>query len=411
MKLPWDKNYLKISFHVIFTLFAVCILAITFYNIVPILKFCISIFATVFSILSPLWIGITVAYLLDPLADYFQNKYLNMLDKNQLKIDRFKKKLGLKTNYAKIDRPYRPRAMGASLSYISILISIVFIVFFASSSIGNSGGSTTVNEMANQIYTSLNSFTEFLSDLQLKVGQWGIAEQLNQIINITISKITSFTKELGNQILSGISKTGEIVVNIAVGVVIGFYFIKDKDMAISKLRELSNLFIPKKLNSFFRIIIGDIDAVFSGYIRGQITDATIMAVLIAISLSAINIDFSVLIGIISGFSNIIPYVGAFVGAALAVLVGLLSGTPLKAIIALILIVILQQLDGIFISPKVLSSQVDLHPVIVILALSIGGTMFGLWGMVFAVPVAAIFKIFLERYTKRRKLAKQKPISR
>lgn len=396
MKLPWDKEYLKISFHVIFTLLIVCIIGVVFFNVVPIIKVLFNIIYRIISVFSPLWIGIVIAYLLEPIVDYFQKIYVRFINNNYNKIETLKKKLKIKSNLVACSKP-RTRVAGTALSYITILIAIIIIVFFVSSSIGSS--SLGIESIAIKVMQNLNRFSNLLDNF--KMNQFEITSQIYQIINLAIEQITSFVRELGNKIIINISKLGGIIVNLSIAVVISFYFVKDKNMILSKLNELSNIFIPKKINTSLKIILGDIDAVFSGYIRGQLTDAFIMAVLISISLTVIGVDFSLLIGIVSGFSNIIPYIGAFVGAILAAIVGLLSGTPIKALIAVIIIFILQQIDGIFISPKVLSTQVNLHPILVILALSVGGALFGLWGMIFAIPVTAILKIFLNRYVQRK----------
>lgn len=396
MKLPWDKEYLKISFHVIFTLLIVCIIGVIFFNVVPIIKVLFNIIYRIISVFSPLWIGIIIAYLLEPIVDYFQKIYVRFINNNYNKIETLKKKLKIKSNLVACSKP-RTRVAGTALTYITILIAIIIIVFFVSSSIGSS--SLGIESIAIKVMQNLNRFSNLLDNF--KMNQFEITSQIYQIINLAIEQITSFVRELGNKIIINISKLGGIIVNLSIAVVISFYFVKDKNMILSKLNELSNIFIPKKINTSLKIILGDIDAVFSGYIRGQLTDAFIMAVLISISLAVIGVDFSLIIGIVSGFSNIIPYIGAFVGAILAAIVGLLSGTPIKALIAVIVIFILQQIDGIFISPKVLSTQVNLHPILVILALSVGGALFGLWGMIFAIPVTAILKIFLNRYVQRK----------
>lgn len=398
MKLPWDKEYLKISFHVIFTLLIVCIIGVVFFNVVPIIKVLFNIIYRIISVFSPLWIGIIIAYLLEPIVDYFQKIYVRFINNNYNKIETLKKKLKIKSNLVACSKP-RTRVAGTTLTYITILIAIIIIGFFVSSSIGSS--SSGIESIAIKTMQNLNRFSNLLDNLHVKMNQFELTSQIEQIINLAIEQITSFVRELGNQIIMNMSKIGGIIVNFSIAVVISFYFVKDKNMILSKLNEFSNIFIPKKINTTLKIILGDIDAVFSGYIRGQLTDAFIMAVLISISLAVIGVDFSLLIGIVSGFSNIIPYIGAFVGAILAAIVGLLSGTPIKALIAVIIIFILQQIDGIFISPKVLSTQVNLHPILVILALSVGGALFGLWGMIFAIPVTAILKIFLNRYVQRK----------
>jgi predicted PurR-regulated permease PerM len=119
----------------------------------------------------------------------------------------------------------------------------------------------------------------------------------------------------------------------------------------------------------------------------------------------VGVNFAVLIGMFSGLANLIPYFGAFVGFILSVFVALLSGDVTQAVYAGIIVIVLQQIDGIFIQPKIVGEKVELSPVLVLLSLSVFGSMFGLPGMIFAVPLCAIFKIFLTRFMTRYKKSK------
>lgn len=181
------------------------------------------------------------------------------------------------------------------------------------------------------------------------------------------------------------------MVNLLLGFVIAFYFLLDKEKFLKGGKALFKRLLPQKIYLLVRKAALDAHSVFSGYIRGQLTDAFIMSLLIASLLTILRVRFAVVIGIISGFSNIIPYFGALVGFALAVLSALLSGEALKAVYAAIAVIILQQLDSAVIAPKIVGEKVELSPPAVIIALAVGGKLFGLWGMIFAVPAVGIFK--------------------
>ena len=140
--------------------------------------------------------------------------------------------------------------------------------------------------------------------------------------------------------------------------------------------------------------------VLSGYIRGQLTDSLIMGVLIGISVAIIGIDFPIIIGMIAGIANVIPYFGPIIGMIPAALMGLISDNPMKALYACITLLILQQIDGAIIAPKVVGESVDVHPVAVVVSILIGGSLFGLLGMLVAVPIAALVKLLLIRFMER-----------
>jgi predicted PurR-regulated permease PerM len=142
--------------------------------------------------------------------------------------------------------------------------------------------------------------------------------------------------------------------------------------------------------------ISDADSVFSGYIRGQLMDAVIMCIMISLALSLVKVPFAVIIGLMTGIGNLIPYVGPFIAYACTVVVCLMNWDIRKLVISLVVLFIIQTLDGNVINPKLLSSSISVHPMLVIVALIIGGAVGGFLGMLLAVPVAALAKIWFDR---------------
>ena len=122
-----------------------------------------------------------------------------------------------------------------------------------------------------------------------------------------------------------------------------------------------------------------------------------MAVLFSVCFYFGKIKYAVFIGIISGFFNLIPYIGAVAATVLSVLVSLTDGDISKAIYSLLVIIIVQQIDSAVISPKVVGKSVRLHPVLVIMSLSVFGSLGGVWAMIFAVPVTAVLKLNFDRF--------------
>ena len=146
-------------------------------------------------------------------------------------------------------------------------------------------------------------------------------------------------------------------------------------------------------------VLYDIDMVFSRFLRGQLLDALIVAIVTSIVLTIIRLDFAVLLGCFAGITNIIPYFGPIFGAIPAIIVALLSGGFSKAIVTLIAFIVIQQIDGNFIYPKVVGSSTGLHPLFVLLAVTFGGYFWGILGMILAVPIAACIKQYIVRKVK------------
>ena len=131
--------------------------------------------------------------------------------------------------------------------------------------------------------------------------------------------------------------------------------------------------------------------------RGQLVEACFVGVLSVIVLYFIGIDYALIIGIIAGICNMIPYIGPIIGTILAVIIALLSGQPIKAIWVIIGMLVIQQVDNSLLAPKIVGDSVGLHPVFIMLAIIIGGNVGGLLGMLIAVPVTASLKILLSRW--------------
>ena len=130
-------------------------------------------------------------------------------------------------------------------------------------------------------------------------------------------------------------------------------------------------------------------------------DGLIVGLISSIGLSIIGIDFAFLIGFTAGIANVIPYVGPLIGCIPAIIIGLLSPNPMMALWAVLLLLAVQQLDSAVISPKIVGDSMGLHPIFVIMAITIGGTIAGILGMLLSVPIAGIIKLFLIKIITKR----------
>ena len=142
---------------------------------------------------------------------------------------------------------------------------------------------------------------------------------------------------------------------------------------------------------------------FSKYIRGQLIEATIVALLSTAVLTVIGFDYAFVIGLICGLFNLIPYIGPFIGIMIAAILALFSGEIWMVIATIIGLMIVQQIDCNILCPKIVGDIVGLHPALVLIAVTIGGNWYGLFGMIIAVPIAASLKTLVsdwyEHYKK------------
>jgi len=199
-----------------------------------------------------------------------------------------------------------------------------------------------------------------------------------------------------------IKSFGSNIVNIVLGLILAFYILKDLEYFRELYGKTTKALMKEQKNEKLNNLFEDINSILSHFIRGQLLAALIVGILSSIGLSIIRLDFAILIGMTAGIANIIPYFGPILGSVPAVIVGLLSGNPIKALLAIIVLVAVQQIDGTLISPRIVGSSVGLHPVFVMLAIIIGGAYLGLLGMLIAVPIAAIIKMFLVRWLENKR---------
>lgn len=183
-------------------------------------------------------------------------------------------------------------------------------------------------------------------------------------------------------------------IGLVISPVLAFYILYDSH----EIKRKFYLALPGNWRSGVRLFLKDINKVLNGVIRGQITIAVIVGILVSIGLTLLNVRFALLIGILAGALDIIPYFGAFIGATPAIAIALLDSPLLAGKVALLFFVI-HQLEGSVIGPRILGEQVGLHPITVIFYLLVGGEVGGLAGLLLGVPLAAVGKVILRHVLK------------
>lgn len=378
MKFKLDEKYVKIGVHVIIFGVILLILLFTIINIQDVTNFIGKILGTFFSLISPLIIGLILAYLLDPLVELLDKK---LWSKRKKKSNR--------------------RLAATAISFTIIIALLIGMGYSISLSLKNGEGFKLSHNLIKGMEEFIDNFTNIPDKLKFRLYTSKTESQKDEIIDDIISITTSIVQKAGNEIIASIAKIGGYIINIFVGIVISFYLLMDKHTMLEWWNKFIYAIFPISFTKKLKNLWENTDFVISGYIRGQLIDALIMGTLISIALLILNIDYAVIIGIISGFSNLIPMVGATVATIIAVLVALAGDTPIKALYALITLLILQQIDGNIIVPKVVGKNVNLHPLLVMLSLFVFGSLFGIIGMIVAVPITALIKHFLVQFINRR----------
>ena len=378
-----DWRYMKFSLFIAFTVALLYILYFLIKNIGSVLTLTLSILGSVLTALSPLFIGLVLAYLLSPLVAVVDTKIASRiffkLPKNQKKAE---KQLQMR------------RTLSIILTYILILVLVVLLIYAFAFLIVGQLVFTGLTNVLESIVTYFSHYEEVFLNFIETLPSNGLEDRFDTLINDIAQWISkNFSAEA---VLGFMARIGGSLVNVALGIVVSIYLIKDSDFFKRLWRKALHVIFPIKHGAKINDFLNDMDMVFSKFLRGQLLDALIVAIIVSVVLTVIRLDFAVLLGCFAGLTNVIPYFGPIFGAVPAVIVALFTGGLSKAIITLIVFVVIQQIDGNLIYPKVVGTSTGLHPVFVLLAVTFCGYFWGLLGMVLAVPVTACLKLFILR---------------
>ena len=232
-----------------------------------------------------------------------------------------------------------------------------------------------------------NSFLNFVSELPTKFPDIVSADQISVFFQAVSSELTSITQNLVKSSIAGIQSTITILLYIILFPILVFFFLFDRKNIIDGLIKI----IPGKRQMLSNIWI-EMDDQLSNYVRGKILEIFIVGVAAAIIFGSLGLKYTALLSVLVGLSVLIPYVGAFLVTIPVIVIGLLQfglGTQFYILIGLYLL--LQALDGNLLVPIIFSDAVKLHPVIIILAVFVFGSLFGFWGVFFSIPIATFIK--------------------
>lgn len=315
-------------------------------------------------ILGPFFWGFSIAYLLNPLMKVCEHKF-------------------------KIKRIY------TILLIYSIAIGIIVLsITIVSPRIAKSVGQI-LDDMPMYIEETQNWIYSIVGNYEM-LEKYGMKSYLDKNLAGMIESLSTFLDFALNNLLTGIITFTSTFLNVILGIIISVYLLKDKEEFQIRTKRLIKAVFSERISKVLIRLTNEIDVIFSKFIIGKIIDSAIIGLICFTGLLFLKVKYNMLIAIIVGITNMIPYFGPFIGAVPAVIITLFY-SPVKALWVLAFIVALQQFDGLILGPKILGDQVGLSPFWIILAIIIGGGLFGVIGMFLAVPICAMLKILIERH--------------
>lgn len=368
MKIEW-KQCFKVGVSV-FILF----LCINYWSVVG------NTIGVFFSGITPILIGCSFAYIVNIFMCSFEKRYF----------PNSKKAIVIKSR--------RPVCMtGAILMVLGVIVLLIYMI---------------IPELVNCIETFLNA----LPDLATYVSK-------NEYVQMVVSpksleklrtiKWDTYAEKIGGFLFSGVggavntvaevaSSVISIVVTVALGLIFTFYFLMGKERMASQFKRITYVVFKEKMYNKIMHWLNVFDQCFHGYIVGKLIDAVVLGVMCIVIMLICHLPYAVMIGTLVGFTALIPVVGAYVGAIIGALM-ILTQSPMKALLFVVLIVVVQMIEGNVIYPKIMGNSLGLPGIWVLAAVTLGGSLFGIIGMLIGVPIfAGFYKLIAESIEKREK---------
>lgn len=341
--------------------------------------------------LSPVVGGIVIAYILNVFVHFFEDIAFKPFEKSKSKM------------WARLKRP-----VSVTLAYLVVLLVIVFIVFFIIPGLADSMSVLTVTVQknvpvyANRAMTWANEVAQrydltFMQNY-LKDVDW------KSLFNM-LGDATKFTTEVLAQVFNVTANLASGMFSVIMGFIFSVYMLSGKERLIRGTKDALRAFLPKRTATVAARVGRLANHVFFSFIRGQLTECVILGVLCYIGMSVLRLDYALLISSVVALGALIPILGAYIGAAVGAFI-LLLVHPIDALIFVVFLIILQQVEGNLIYPRVVGSSIGLPPVWTIFAVTFWGGVLGIVGIWIGTPLTAVcYRLFRERVYAR--LNKQK----
>ena len=323
----------------------------------------LSFIGKILSIISPLFIGWFIAWLLNPLVKKIMSKNVK-------------------------------KGLAVAFAYLIVLVVIGVILGFTIPSLGNQ-----ISDLLSAVPKIVNDVGGWIDDLFVKLSNLSL-QNLDNVKEAFLLKINTFAVDIQTNLpelaVDVVSALASGIGTIALSLVLAFYISYDFDKVSDGF---INLF-PKRTRKDLTYLLDKLNDSLYSFVSGTLWLSLLLFVVSVIGFSIIGLNAPILISFICVITNLIPYIGPYMGAAVAAAIGF-AESPLIGILTLVFILIVQTIDGQILNPLVMSKKMDLSPITIIISLIIFEYLFGILGMVIATPVVALLKIiyvfFDEKY--------------
>lgn len=361
MKVQWSSKYKTVSVYVIITATVILLIGLCFANL-GLVGEGLSKF---FSILTPFIIGLAAAYLLSRPAKFIEEKWFGFIERRK-------------------PHPALRRGLSILLLFVIVFGILVLLVSFIIPQLLESATTLVLNipGYLEQLETAITGWLDSINLLSPEILQ-----QIDDFKD-TFLDLTNLLGQLVGELPTFLTSVGTGIFNFFVGMIVCVYFLFSKERFVRQGKKLLYAAFKEDFVKKFLSVMKYTNDVFLGYIMGTLLSTAFIGVTTFIFMTVLRMPYAVLITVIIAVTNIIPFFGPFLGAIPSAVI-LLIVDPIDALIFVVFIIVLQQVDGNIILPKLIGMNVGLSAFWVLLALILGGGLFGFWGLVLGVPVFAV----------------------
>ena len=292
------------------------------------------------------------------------------------------------------------RKLSVLTIYIIAIIIIIILVNFIIPAVYSS-----IFDLVNQIPSYYSKAKEFIENQpeNIIINKINIENILNEISHIDFTKFIS-PENINNYIKSAMG-VANFIFNMFVTLIVSVYLLLERSQIKMFFKKLFSATFKAETYDVLDNYFAKSNKIFFNFISGQVFDAFVVGIITSIAMSIMNVKYAILLGTVIGLFNVIPYFGAIIGVGLAVLITIFTAGIPKAIVLLIVLVILQQIDANIINPKILGNSLTISPILIIFAVTVGGAYFGVLGMFLAVPVVTLIKQILLDFIEYKQMIK------
>lgn len=366
-----NRKYLSISIYALLVILfgSIIVKAVTDWN--SVLDLC----KYIFKIFSPFLLGLFFAFLIFPLVKWMEYYVFK-------KIFKIKSQ---KTSYY----------TSLTVTYILVIGLITLLLVFVVPQIYYSlvDLTNTITEQYFIIVDKLENMPDTWHDMNVNSLIDTITSAIQNLIPQLVSYITGITSNLIPFLFNTSMSLIKGITNTFLGVIISIYMLGDRENLTKNVSRFFYAVIPAGGSEVFLKTVRESISIFSRYMSGKSVDSLIIGLITFLIMSIFNLEFKLLISVLVAITNMIPYFGPFIGGGIGAVI-LLIENPWNALIFVVIILVIQQFDGLYLGPKIIGDSTGLKPLWVIFGITVGGSLFGVLGMLLGVPVVAVLSYIL-----------------